>query len=294
MAGHGYYAAGLYHDCSTVNEEAIGVDKNLRASFNSSGLYQVGYMPHNFHFLLASYMMEGRSQESFAAARSLAAGIDPDTMRQPGMGALQLYYLAPYYALVRFGKWDKVLAEPAPAADLKYPLGMWHYARGFAYVRKGNIVKAEMELGKLKDLAADPAVKAVKIWELNSGSALLSIAVEVLAAEIATAKGDAEAAIAHLKQGVVLQEGLLFDEPPSWYYPVRQSLGALLLDLNRIEEAEAVFRKDLLKNAENPWSLYGLAKCLKIRGATVLATDTEKRFRRAWTRADLEMSRPVF
>jgi tetratricopeptide (TPR) repeat protein len=101
-------------------------------------------------------------------------------------------------------------------------------------------------------------------------------------------------ALAHFRRGVVLEEGLFFDEPPSWYYPVRQSLGTLLLDLGRFEEAGAVFRKDLLKNSENPWSLFGLARSLEALGKTDQAADAEKRFRRAWGRADLELKRPVF
>ncbi len=294
MAGHAYYAAGLYHDCSLINEQAIGVDKVLRASFDTSGLYQVGYMPHNLHFLLASYMMEGRSREAVAIARTLAAGVDPEKMRQPGLGALQQFYLTPYYTLVRFGRWDEVLAEPAPAEDLKYPRGMWHYARGMAFTRKGDIAKAEGELAGLRMLAADPEVAELRIWGLNNGSALLAIAVEVLSGEIAAVKGETDAALSHFERGVVLEEGLSFDEPPSWYYPVRQSLGTLLFDLGRFEEAETVFRKDLLKNGENPWSLFGLARCLEARGKTDQAADAEKRFRRAWGRADLELVRPVF
>jgi len=181
-----------------------------------------------------------------------------------------------------------------PPDDLKYPRGMWHYARGFALLRKGDTKGAAEELSRLKDLATDPDVANVKIWDLNSGSAILSIAVEVLSGEIAAARGDTNAAIAHFERGVALEEGLSYDEPPSWYYPVRQSLGALLLDLGRFDEAEAVFRKDLQKNAENPWSLYGLAAALKAQGKTAQADDAEKRFRRAWCRADMELTRPVF
>ncbi len=294
MAGHTYYAAGLYHDCSTVNEEAIGVDKMLRASFDTSGLYQIAYMPHNLHFLLASYMMEGRSREAIAVARTLSAGVDQAKMRQPGLGALQQFYLTPYYALVRFGRWDEILAEPSPVADLKYPKGMWHYARGIAFVRKGSITKAEAELRNLKEVAAAPGLEEIKIWDLNKASDLLAIAQEVLSGEIAAVKGDVDMALKNFENGVALEAGLSFDEPPSWYYPVRQSLGALLLDLGRVEEAEKVFRKDLLKNAENPWSLFGLTQCLKIQGKTIQAADTEKRFLRAWGRADLELQRPVF
>lgn len=293
MAGHAYYAAGLYHDCSLINEQAIGVDKVLRASFETSGLYQFAYMPHNRHFLLASYMMEGRSREAIAAARALAAEVDRTRMRRPELGGLQQFYLTPYYTLVRFGHWNELLAEPAPADDLKYPRGMWHYARGMALLRQGDDGAATRELAELRTLAADPEVAAVTIWGQNNGAALLAIAVEVLSGEIAAAQGKSEAALDHFEQGVLLEENLSFDEPPSWYFPVRQSLGALLLDLARFEEAETVFRKDLLENSENPWSLFGLARSLEALGKTDQAADAEKRFRRAWGRADLELTRPV-
>ncbi len=294
MAGHAYYAAGLYHDCSLINEEAIGVDKVLRASFDSSGLYQVAYMPHNLHFLLASYMMEGRAEEAIAIARTLVAGIDSAQMRQPGLGALQQYYLTPYYTLVRFGRWNEILAEPAPPEDLKYPYGMWRYARGIAFTRNGEMDKADAEWVSLQELAQDPELTSAKIWGLNSMSRLLDIAVEVLGGEIAARKGKHEMALAHFERGVSLEEGLYFDEPPSWYFPVRQSLGALLLDIGKAAEAETVYRKDLLRNAENPWSLYGLTQALKDQGKADLAADTEQRFRRAWARADVEMHRSVF
>jgi tetratricopeptide (TPR) repeat protein len=294
MAGHAYYAAGLYHDCSVVNEEAIGVDKVLKATFDTEGLYQLAYMPHNLHFLLASYMMEGRSREAVAAARTLSAGVDQKMMRQPGLESLQHFYLTPYYSLVRFGRWDEILAEPAPPDDLKYPRAMWHYARGMAFTRKGESGPAEAELAKLKSLAADASMERMKIWDLNKVSDLLGIADEALTGEIAAARGAKEEALAHFERGVALQDKLAYDEPPTWYYPVRQSMGTLLLDLGRLEEAEAVFRKDLQKNPENPWSLYGLTQALKAQGKNDLAVDAEQRFRRAWSRADVKMNRPVF
>ncbi|MEZ4600519.1 MAG: hypothetical protein R2940_12090 [Syntrophotaleaceae bacterium] len=294
MAGHGYYAAGFYHDCSTANEEAIKADKVLRASFDSRGLYRLGYMPHNRHFLLAAYMMQGRSRESIEAARALAGEVDKDAMRQPGLEGLQQFYLAPYYALVRFGRWDEILAEPAPDRDLKYPRGMWHYARGMALVHSGKTSSAERELATVRLLASDPEVGRVKILGLNNGAQLLQIATEVLAGDIAAARGDSDAALAHYARGVTLEDGLSYTEPPDWYYPVRQSLGALLMDLGRYQEAEAVFRRDLLENAENPWSLFGLARSLEAQGKKLQAEEAEKRFRRAWARADLVLERPVF
>jgi tetratricopeptide (TPR) repeat protein len=294
MAGHAYYAAGLYHDCSVVNEEAIGVDKVIKATFDTEGLYQLAYMPHNLHFLLASYMMEGRSREAVAVARTLSAGVDQKMMRQPGLESLQQFYLTPYYTLVRFGRWDELLAESAPPADLKYPRALWHYARGIAFTRKGDTGRAEAELVQLKALAADASLAGMKIWGLNRVSDLLGVAVEALAGEIAAARGAKEEALAHFERGVALQDKLAFDEPPTWYYPVRQSLGTLFLDLGRPKEAEAVFRKDLQKNPENAWALYGLTQSLKAQGKNDLAADMEQRFRRAWSRADVKMNRPVF
>ncbi|MFA5514669.1 MAG: hypothetical protein WDA20_00130 [Desulfuromonadales bacterium] len=294
MAGHAYYAAGLYHDCSVVNEDAIGVDRKLKAAFATEGLYQLAYMPHNLHFLLASYMMEGRSRDAVAAARNLSAGVDAQQMRHPALVSLQHFYLTPYYALLRFGHWDEILAEPAPPADLPYPQAMWHYARGMALTRQGNPEGAEAELTQLQALAAEPALAEMKVWDLNKVTDLLAVASEVLSGEIAAARGGKEAALGHFERAVARQDKLLFDEPPTWYFPVRQALGALLLDLGRWQEAETVFRQDLRKNAENPWSLFGLAEALKAQGQDELGADAERRFRRAWARADVELRRPVF
>lgn len=294
MAAHAYYAAGFYHDCSLANERAFGVDKMLTSSFETSGLYQLGYVPHVLHFLLASYMMEGRSRDAMRTARTLAEGIDHKKMREPGGGTLQHFYLTPYYTLVRFGLWGEMLKENPPPKDLLYPLGMWYYARGMAFTRTGKIELAKEELNRLQKISKDRSLESVTIWDINKSSDLLTIASEVLEGELAAAQGEVEKAIAHLTQAVTMEEKIPFDEPPPWYYPVRQSLGAVLLDFGRAKEAESVFRNDLLKNAENPWSLFGLAESLKKQGKAVLLPDIQKRFRRAWSRSDLQLKRPVF
>ncbi|HEY3706320.1 MAG TPA: hypothetical protein VGL22_14755 [Terracidiphilus sp.] len=51
----------------------------------------------------------------------------------------------------------------------------------------------------------------------------------VLCARIAAAKGDTQRAIELLRDAVANQDQLLYDEPADWYYPVRESLGGLLL-----------------------------------------------------------------
>jgi tetratricopeptide (TPR) repeat protein len=294
MAGHAYYAAGFYNDCSRSNERALEVDRMLLSSFDTQGLYQLGYMPHVRHYLLASYMMEGRSKEAFEVARTLSEGINPQMMRKPGLGSLQHYYLTPYYTLVRFGKWGEILEEPLPAGDLIYPLGMLHYARGMARVRKGETEEARQELKELNAIIEDPALESVMIWEINRGKDLLVIAAEVLAGEIAAAIGEMETALKHLERGVQKEMALLFDEPPPWYFPVRQALGRVLLDAGLAKRAEEVYWKDLQKNAENPWALYGLGLALRRQGKSIEASDVEKRFRKAWARADIELSGSVF
>jgi tetratricopeptide (TPR) repeat protein len=294
MASHAYYAAGLYHDCSLSNERALGVDQMLLASFDTKGLYQLAYMPHVLHFLLACYMMEGRSADAILVARTLAEGIDQQDMKAPGLGTLQHFYLTPYYTLVRFGQWDKILEEEPPADDLVYPRGMYHYSRGMAYARTGEVGKGRVELSYLQVMLREKSLDSIAIWDMNKAINVLAIAYEVLAGELAAAEDKMVEALHHFERGVAMEEELFFDEPPSWYFPVRQALGALLLKLGRAKEAEAVFKKDLMKNAENPWSLLGWAESLKAQGKMEQVPDIEKRFRRAWSRADLKLEAPIF
>jgi tetratricopeptide (TPR) repeat protein len=294
MASHAYYAVGLYHDCSLSNERALGVDKILLASFDTKGLYQLAYVPHVLHFLLACYMMEGRSADAILVARTLAEGIDQQDMRTPGLGTLQHFYLTPYYTLVRFGQWQKILEEAPPADDLVYPRGMYHYARGMAYTKTGETKKGRVELSYLQLMLREKSLDSLAIWDMNKAINLLAIAYEVLAGELAAAENKMAEAVHHFERGVAMEESLHFDEPPSWYFPVRQALGALLLKLGRAEEAEAVFKKDLQKNSENPWSLLGWAQSLKAQGKMEQVPDIEKRFRQAWSRADLKLANPTF
>ena len=190
MAGHAYYAAGFYHDCSEINERALEVDKLLTSSFHTQGFYQLAYVPHVLHFLLASYTMEGRSEDALRAARKLAGGVDPSRMRQGGTGFLQHYYVAPYTTLVRFRLWEDILSEVSPEEDLLYPTAMWRYARGMAFTHKERIEEAKGELSRLRTIAGKPEWKTVTIWDLKNASSLVDIAVEVLAGELSASQGN--------------------------------------------------------------------------------------------------------
>ena len=111
--------------------------------------------------------------------------VDPQMMREPGMGTLQHFSIVPFFTMIRFGQWDKILATPQPEADLKYPTGIWHYARGLAFNAQGEIVKAQQELEALDLLADDPELEKVTIWDLNTTQEILRVADEVLTGEIA-------------------------------------------------------------------------------------------------------------
>ncbi|WP_414584345.1 tetratricopeptide repeat protein [Scytonema sp. PCC 10023] len=289
MPAHIYIRVGRYHDAVVANQRAIAVDQDYITQCHAQGIYPLGYMPHNHHFLMAGAMMGGDSEVAIQAARHTAEMADQKKMRELGYGTLQHYYAMPLYALTRFGKWDEILKEPAPVADLKYPNGVWHYTRGMAFAAKGELKQAAEELKQLKAIAADPAIKKVTVWDINTTSQLLQMASEVLAGEIAAQQSDYTKAIAHLKTAVTLEDNLKYDEPATWYSPVRQSLGALLLKTNRGAEAETVYKEDLERYPENGWSLFGLVQSLRQQGKTREALTVQERFEQAWKYADVKL-----
>ncbi|GAB1545368.1 hypothetical protein NUACC21_80440 [Scytonema sp. NUACC21] len=291
MPGHIYIRVGRYHDAVIANQKAIAADKNFMSETqcHTKGLYQLAYVPHNYHFLLAGAVMAGEGKLAIQTARETSEIADPKVMRQLGYGTLQHYYALPFYTLTKFGKWDEILKEPALAADLKYPNGVWHYARGMALTAKGQLKQAAEELDKVRAITADPALQKVTVWDINSSVSLMKIASEVLAGELAAKQKDYTQAIAHLKTAVSLEDNLRYDEPATWYSPVRQSLGAVLLEANRVTEAETVYREDLERYPENGWSLLGLAQSLTAQGKTKEAQSVQKRFEQAWKYADVKL-----
>ncbi len=294
MPAHTYIRIGRYHDAAMANLDAMAADESYITQCRAQGLYPLAYVPHNHHFLAAAAAMEGWSAMAIEAALSTDAKTHHEMMGEPGMGALQHYSLMPLYVYVRFGRWDEVLGRPAPAADLLYPSGIWHYARGRALLAKGDVAAAEHQLWVLRAIAARSDLEQVTIWEINSAASLLHIAEQVLAGEIAARQGDTSAAIDILREGVRLEDALRYQEPSDWMYPVRHSLGAVLLQAGRPREAEAVYREDLAINRENGWALFGLMKSLQAQGKTAEAAQVKERFDRAWRHADVVLTASRF
>jgi tetratricopeptide (TPR) repeat protein len=201
-----------------------------------------------------------------------------------------LEYFSPtlLYSLVRFSRWDEVLRQPAPPKELVFTRGIWHYARGLAYTAKARPDSAAVELEKL--LAIAEGVPAERMVNLNSAKALLGIAQAHLAGEMAAKHGRTDEAVVQFQTAIQGEDALTYDEPPAWYMPLRQRLGAILLASDRPVRAEIAFREDLKRRPENGWSLYGLAQSLRAQNKTKAAKKIQERFEEAWKTADVKLA----
>jgi tetratricopeptide (TPR) repeat protein len=170
-------------------------------------------------------------------------------------GFLQHYLEAPLFAFIRFEKWDEVLAEPAPPSDLTYATGLWHYGRGIAYARTGDVQRADAELAALRTAAEDQSLEELYILSYNTAKYILGIAEATLAGEVAAAKKDWIEAEKQLTRAVELEDGLVYIEPPEWSIPPRQHLGRVQIEAGRLEAARATFEADLERFPKNVWSI---------------------------------------
>jgi tetratricopeptide (TPR) repeat protein len=291
MPAHIYQRVGRYADAAKSNEMAIAADEDYISQCRAQGLYPMVYYPHNLHFLWFAATADGRSKLAIDSGRKAALKVADETLT--AVPLLAGFRVVPYYALTRFGKWDEMLREPEPTVQNVYLRGVFHYARGTAFVGKGQTSEAEQELGKLEALMVDKSLDN-PLFSPNTGRAILSIAQEVLTGEIAAAKKDYDEAIPHLERAVRLEDALVYTEPSEFHYPPRHALGAVLLEANRPAEAETVYWEDLRRNRENGWALFGLLQALKAQNKNDDAALVEARFKKAWSRADVELKASRF
>jgi len=293
MPAHIYARVGRYHDAVLANQQAIGADDAYLAICKPGpGVYPLGYVPHNHHFLWFAATMEGASEIALAAAAATGQRTsDPDLMRAPGFDAMQNFALTPLYADVRFGRWQQVVETPKPADDLPYMQAMWNYAQGMAAVRQGRIEDAKRFHEALVPATTNPDIEKMMAWDRYSLIGGVRIAERFVAAGLARAAKDHDAAIAALNAAVTIEDTLPYDEPPAWHWPSRQALGAVLLEAKKLAEAEKAYRDELQRNPENGWSLHGLAQALKAQGKKADAQEATERFTRAWSNADIDLSK---
>ncbi len=292
MPAHIYMRVGRYYDATLNNMRAVDADAAFVSVCRSnSPIYLAGYIPHNWHFGWVSAAIAGWRAQAYAMADGTASGLTPELLRAPGMGVAQHFLMQPLFARVRFGDWQAVLDAPAPAEDLVYATGVWHYARARALIGTGALDEAAAEQAALQALMMRPGISELAFFiETGKGRTLLDIATRVLEGEMQAALGDLEAAETALRAAVALEDGLPYSEPPDWYYPARHSLGVVQLARGDAVAAERTYRDDLARMPENGWALIGLRQALQAQGRTAEAEDVRQRFEQAWRHADVAIT----
>jgi tetratricopeptide (TPR) repeat protein len=288
MPSHIYWRIGRYEDAAEINQRASESDERFFAWCRAGAFYRAAYYPHNLHFLWAAASAEGRRDLALMTARKIAA-----TTRQgvAEFAFMQEFIATPMLTMARFGQWDAILGEPWPNDNEIFLVGIWNYSRGLAQIRLGSLAEAEGSIAALRAAAQSEAATALRLaGGTASAASLLAIGLAHLEGEFAIAEGRAEDAVAQLELATELHDALPYMEPPPWYAPPRQALGALLLEQGRPSEAEAVYLEDLRQYPKNGWSLLGLKQSLEAQGQSAKADWAQKGFESAWARADVALT----
>ena len=287
MPAHTYMRVGDYAGAARSNALAADADRAYFRESNTSGsMYDMMYYCHNLHFLAASYSMAGDFAHAKQAADEVAAHATPMLHDMP---MAETYVPYPTFVLVRFHRWDDVLTLPAPNLGLAMTNAFWHFARGSAFAAKGQIANAEAERQILATARKETPADVEFSFYFNKAQSFLDLAENILDARIAAAKGDHTQAIRNWEKAAEVQDKLYYGEPPEWFYPVRESLGAALLLNGQAERAEAVFRADLEQSPRNPRSLFGLLRSLEAQNKTANVEEVRREFAAAWKNADVPL-----
>jgi hypothetical protein len=285
MPSHIYMLVGRYQDSYDANIRATGADAQYIASCNAQGIYPLNYYPHNIHYLAWSAMFLGRPEAAMEAARGIVSKVPRELSSDANLWALYEVFLSqPMFVMVRFGMWEEMLTEPKPDLDSQFMAGIWHYGRALAFRHTQRLPEARRELEKLSELRI--AMGELERYVSGTpGETLLTIAEEIVRGELAYAEGNTLEALARLERAIRLEDSLNYNAPPEWYFPVRHYLGAMLLEVDRPNEAAVVYVADLRANPENGYSLFGLQLALEQQGNSDHAREVATRFDRAWAGA---------
>jgi tetratricopeptide (TPR) repeat protein len=286
MPAHIYARVGDFPSAAESNAKAIVADvAYANAADRTGSMYDLMYHSHNEHFLAYAACMEGRYAEARAAGDALEKRLLPHAQM---IAMLDVFLWTPIWVDLRFAKWNAIAARPEPPSERKISHVMWRYSRALGFSARKEIAKADAEQALFaKEVAALPS--DLVISEMNPSSEILNVANQTLAARFAMAKGNMDEAIHAWRSAVEAEDKLNYDEPPDWYYPVRESLGATLLLDGKAKEAEEVFRADLVHNPRNPRSLFGLRESLAAQHRDTDAAWVDREFRSTWKNADVEL-----
>jgi tetratricopeptide (TPR) repeat protein len=288
MPSHIDIRRGRWQQAIEANLKAVDADRRYRAIAGPPHGFFLMYIAHNEHMLAYAAMMTGQSELAIQHIHAAVAGLSEDFLKEyANIG--EAFVALPYEVLARFGRWDDILAEPGDYPDyMPFTKAFRHAARGIALAAKGDVASARRE-----QIAYLEAAKLVTADEIAAGNntcqAVLGVATHMLAGEILYRDGQVDEGLAELRAAVKAEDGLHYDEPPSWLLPVRHSLGAALMQERRFVEAEQVYRDDLAHAPDNGWSLFGLAQSLHQQGRHEEAAATDARFHAIWAKADMQI-----
>jgi tetratricopeptide (TPR) repeat protein len=305
MSTHIDVLCGHYHNVVVSNSRAIAADRRFLEREGAMNFYSL-YRVHNYHFKLYGAMFLGQYRPALEAAEELVATIPEELLRMespPMANWLEGYMSMKPHVQIRFGKWQEIIDEPLPADPELFCVttAMLHYAKGVAHATLGNIAASEAEQALFN--AAVGRVPDTRYIHTNRCLDILGVAEHMLAGELEYRKANYDTAFAHLRQAVEREDNLPYDEPWGWMQPARHALGALLLEQNRIDEAEAVYRADLgldrtlsraSQHPDNVWSLHGLHECLRRLGKHPEADMVQLRLDLANARADVPIKASCF
>jgi len=284
MPAHIYARVGDQAAAARANENGAKADREYLKTAPADSFYGLAYFTHNLHFLADSEMMRGRLAGARQAAAEVAQKLAPHTQMMPMVESLITMKTS---VLLRFLRHDEILTLAQPPADHPVEVAWWHFARGVALARTGKAAEAEQERAALAASTAKvPADALFGGTGLESAKTVLALAASVLDARIAWARGAQADAVKHWTNAVAAADKIPYDEPPIFFYPVRESLGAALLLIGNAADAERVFREDLVKHPRNARSLFGLRESLVKQGRKADADWVKRAFDDAWKDAD--------
>jgi len=280
MPAHIYIRTGDYEAALQTNQKAALADQAYIKGGAAPGIYSMMYYSHNLHFIAMAAAMNGNYVESRRGAQMLAANVGPHVKDMP---PLEGFMTVPLAVEVRFHKWNEILKAPQPDPAMHTATVFWHFARGLALAGTGKLDEAEAEHTIVADAEQQTSPDAIFQMPINNKTKdILKIAENVLGAKISLEKNDMDATVNQLRAAVAAQDLLKYDEPQDWFYPVRESLGAVLLKIGDYAGAEEVFRADLERNLRNPRSLFGLEQALKGMDKAYDAGFVRKQFDASW------------
>ncbi len=286
MPGHIFLQTGDFDLAADTNVVAWDADRAFIERTGATGVYPLMYGTHNIHFIAYARAQQGRYDEAKQAAVDMVANVGDGDREMQMLEGFRLY---PMMIDLRFHRWDTLLATPQPERDRAFSRAFWRYARAMALAAQGKARDAAAEQRRFeRERAAVPA--EAQYLGKNKAGGMLALAAATLEAQLAAARDDRASSITAWLRAVTLEAELQYDEPPAWFYPVRQSLGAALLKAGDHAGAERVFRDALATHPRDGRLLYGLSQTLQAQGRASEAQLVEQQFARAWRGATMPLT----